>query len=86
MALKAHLRLKGQKQGLINGKRQHKPFVITKVLDKSSSLLYNALCNNENPELANHMEVEEIHFSYQKNRMDLGRRRHHGHGRLGKPG
>ena len=66
------------------------------MLDKSSSLLYNALCNNENgrgaekhgiggPELTNRMEVEEIHFSYQKNRMDLGLRRHHGHGRLGKP-
>ncbi len=34
--------------GLPTGKRQHKPFVITKELDKSSPLLYNALCNNEN--------------------------------------
>ncbi len=39
--------------GLPTGKRQHKPFVITKQLDKSSPLLYNALCNNENiPELS----------------------------------
>lgn len=34
--------------GLPTGKRQHKPFVITKELDKSSPLLYNALVNNEN--------------------------------------
>ena len=34
--------------GLATGKRQHKPFVITKELDKSSPLLYTALCNNEN--------------------------------------
>lgn len=34
--------------GLPTGKRQHKPFVITKEIDKSSPLLYNALVNNEN--------------------------------------
>ena len=34
--------------GLPTGKRQHKPLVITKELDKSSPLLLNALCNNEN--------------------------------------
>lgn len=34
--------------GLPTGKRQHKPFVITKELDKSSPLLYNTLVNNEN--------------------------------------
>jgi len=34
--------------GLPTGKRQHKPFVITKELDKSSPLLYNVLCSNEN--------------------------------------
>jgi type VI secretion system secreted protein Hcp len=34
--------------GLPTGKRQHKPIVITKELDKASPLLYNALCNNEN--------------------------------------
>jgi type VI secretion system secreted protein Hcp len=34
--------------GLPTGKRVHKPFVITKELDKSSPLLYNALCTNEN--------------------------------------
>jgi len=34
--------------GLPTGKRMHKPFVITKELDKSSPLLYNALINNEN--------------------------------------
>jgi len=33
--------------GLPSGKRQHKPFVITKELDKSTPLLYNALVNNE---------------------------------------
>ena len=38
--------------GLPTGKRQHKPLVITKELDKSSPLLYTALCTNENiPEL-----------------------------------
>ena len=34
--------------GLPTGKRMHKPFVITKELDQSSPLLYNALVNNEN--------------------------------------
>ncbi len=34
--------------GLPTGKRQHKPFVITKELDKSSPLLLGALSNNEN--------------------------------------
>lgn len=34
--------------GLPTGKRQHKPFIITKELDKSSPLLYNVLVNNEN--------------------------------------
>ena len=34
--------------GLATGKRMHKPFVITKELDKSSPLLYKALCTNEN--------------------------------------
>jgi type VI secretion system secreted protein Hcp len=34
--------------GLPTGKRMHKPFVITKELDKSSPLLYNCLVNNEN--------------------------------------
>lgn len=34
--------------GMPTGKRQHRPFVITKELDKSSPLLYNALVNNEN--------------------------------------
>jgi type VI secretion system secreted protein Hcp len=34
--------------GLPTGKRQHKPYTITKELDKSSPLLYNALVNNEN--------------------------------------
>src|SRR5262245_63089347 len=36
--------------GLPTGKRMHKPFVITKELDKSSPLLYNVLVNNENIE------------------------------------
>lgn len=30
------------------GKRQHKPFVITKELDKSTPLLFSAMVNNEN--------------------------------------
>src|SRR5688572_19203143 len=34
--------------GLPTGKRQHKPFVITKELDKATPLLYNLLTNNEN--------------------------------------
>jgi type VI secretion system secreted protein Hcp len=34
--------------GQATGKRQHKPFVITKEIDKSTPLLYNALVNNEN--------------------------------------
>ena len=34
--------------GLPTGKRMHKPFVVTKELDKSSPLLYNCLVNNEN--------------------------------------
>lgn len=34
--------------GLPTGKRQHKPFVIVKELDKSTPLLYNVLVNNEN--------------------------------------
>jgi type VI secretion system secreted protein Hcp len=34
--------------GLPTGKRMHKPFVITKQIDKSSPLLASALVNNEN--------------------------------------
>ena len=34
--------------GLPTGKRMHKPFVITKELDKATPLLYNVLTNNEN--------------------------------------
>jgi len=34
--------------GLPTGKRQHRPFVITKELDKATPLLYNILVNNEN--------------------------------------
>src|SRR5262245_26518966 len=34
--------------GLPTGKRMHKPFVVTKELDKSSPLLYSVLVNNEN--------------------------------------
>jgi len=34
--------------GLATGKRMHKPFVITKELDRSSPLLYSMLVNNEN--------------------------------------
>lgn len=34
--------------GLPSGKRVHKPFVITKEVDRSSPLLYSAFANNEN--------------------------------------
>ena len=34
--------------GLPTGKRQHKPFTITKEIDKATPLLYYALTNNEN--------------------------------------
>jgi len=34
--------------GLPTGKRQHKPFTVTKEIDKSTPLLYNVLTNNEN--------------------------------------
>jgi type VI secretion system secreted protein Hcp len=34
--------------GLPTGKRQHKPLVVTKYLDKATPLLYNALVMNEN--------------------------------------
>ena len=34
--------------GQATGKRMHKPFVITKEIDKSSPLLYTALVSNEN--------------------------------------
>jgi type VI secretion system secreted protein Hcp len=34
--------------GLPTGKRMHKPFVVTKEIDKSSPLLYLALATNEN--------------------------------------
>jgi type VI secretion system secreted protein Hcp len=34
--------------GLPTGKRQHKPFRITKDVDRSSPLLYKAMLNNEN--------------------------------------
>jgi type VI secretion system secreted protein Hcp len=34
--------------GQATGKRMHKPFMITKEIDKSSPLLYTALTNNEN--------------------------------------
>jgi type VI secretion system secreted protein Hcp len=34
--------------GHATGKRQHKPFIITKELDKSSPLLYTMLITNEN--------------------------------------
>jgi type VI secretion system secreted protein Hcp len=34
--------------GLPTGKRMHKPFSVTKVIDKATPLLYAALCTNEN--------------------------------------
>ena len=34
--------------GLPTGKRMHKPFVITKEVDRASPLLYGVLCTNEN--------------------------------------
>ena len=34
--------------GLPTGQRMHKPYVITKELDKSTPIFYNVLCTNEN--------------------------------------
>ena len=34
--------------GLPTGQRMHKPYVFTKELDKSTPILYNILCTNEN--------------------------------------
>src|SRR5262245_63058128 len=34
--------------GLPTGQRMHKPYVVTKELDKATPLLYNVLCTNEN--------------------------------------
>ena len=34
--------------GLPTGQRMHKPMVVTKELDKSTPILYNVLCTNEN--------------------------------------
>jgi len=34
--------------GRPTGKRMHKPFIITKAVDRASPLLYSVLCNNEN--------------------------------------
>jgi type VI secretion system secreted protein Hcp len=34
--------------GLPTGQRIHKPFTVTKELDKSSPIFYNVLCTNEN--------------------------------------
>jgi type VI secretion system secreted protein Hcp len=34
--------------GLPTGQRMHKPLVITKQLDKSTPILYNVMCTNEN--------------------------------------
>jgi type VI secretion system secreted protein Hcp len=34
--------------GLPTGQRMHKPFVITKELDKATPVLFNILCTNEN--------------------------------------
>jgi len=34
--------------GLPSGRRQHKPLIVTKYIDKSTPLLYTALVNNEN--------------------------------------
>jgi type VI secretion system secreted protein Hcp len=42
--------------GRPTGKRVHKPFVVTKVLDRSSPLLYSVLCHNEN------IKSFELHF------------------------
>jgi type VI secretion system secreted protein Hcp len=41
------LSLPGVTSGMATGKQVHKPFVITKEVDKSSVLLYQALVNNK---------------------------------------
>lgn len=42
--------------GLPTGQRMHKPFVFTKELDKSTPILYQALCTNEN--------LREVRFEF----------------------
>ena len=42
--------------GLPTGQRMHKPFVFTKELDKSTPVLFNSLCTNEN------LTSAEFHF------------------------
>jgi len=41
-------RVRDHADGMPTGKRQHKPMVITKELDRSAPLLYNVLVTNEN--------------------------------------
>ncbi|MDB5049600.1 MAG: uncharacterized protein JWO30_2671 [Fibrobacteres bacterium] len=42
--------------GLPTGKRMHKPFIITKEMDKATPLLYNVLTKNEN--------ITEMHVDF----------------------
>ena len=42
-------------RGVASGRRVHRPFKITKEIDKSSPMLYQALCNNE---LLSEIELE----------------------------
>ncbi len=56
--------------GLPTGRRQHKPFTITKPIDRASPLLFNALAHNENlPRVriefyyASRRGVEELYYT-----------------------
>ena len=50
--------------GLVTGKRQHKPLTITKEIDKSTPLLYQAFVNNENfPELVLRFFTQDLRGS-----------------------
>jgi type VI secretion system secreted protein Hcp len=56
--------------GRPTGKRVHKPFVITKPVDRASPILYSILCNNENIRTAelffftpDKMGVERQHYT-----------------------
>ena len=46
--------------GLPTGKRMHKPFVITKEIDKSTPVLYRALASNENLSSAEFTFVDTV--------------------------
>lgn len=60
---------RNQASGLPAGKRLHKPFVITKEVDRSSPLLYTALATNEN--------ISEWELQFWQPVMGVGTERHY---------